>query len=197
MQIKTFHWFQYQGWLILDIWDAEVKSKKEKRFSLLPFFLRFCLKWSGMIPPSRCCPTAVQSCTGYWFLRPEFPRWVPTNMWLCLGWDCRPEGSVTLPQQSCVLALHFLSSFWETHTCICHATHVGYFLRQREALLRAFTKATSWIKEKIQTFILNAQKRKMGKAQCSWGILDIRRAAQSSESKTHQKNNQWLWLYKN
>lgn len=172
------------------------KQKPNKKDSLLPFFLWFCLKLYGMLPSSLCCPEHFSHAQGLDFFDLRIQRWIPTNGWPCLGWSCGPEDSVTLLQWSCVLALDFLGPFWERHTCIRHGTHVGYSLGPREALLRAFPEAPSWIKGKIQVFILNVQQRKMGQGQCSWGILGISRAAQNSESKTHKKGNQWFWLCK-
>lgn len=121
-------------------------------------------------------------------------RWSLANMLLCLGWGCSPEGQCYFAAALLCLVPGFPKFFWERPACSCHATDLGYFLGQREAVLRAFTKAPSWIREKTQTFILNAPQRKMGKVHCSWGVLEVRRAARVPKTQTVRKTiNDWLY----
>lgn len=90
------------------------------------------------------------------------------------------KGNVTWLQQSWVLSL-------DRHSYV-HIPRLFIFWDRERLCSEAFTKAPLWIKEEIQTFILNAQQRKMGKVQCSWGVLDIWKLSQSSKSTNHKKS---------
>lgn len=146
------------------------KKKNRNTFSLLPFILLdLCLKLYGMIPSSLYCPRTFQSWTGSSVLWPEDPKVNSHNMLFCLGWGCSLEGQCYFAAAILCFITGFPNFFWgETYMyLLCYTSRL--FSAQ------SFDKSNNM--NQREDFILNAQQRKMGKVQCSWDILDIRRAA--------------------